>query len=145
MEVALGEDGLALIQEYAAPDEEFTYRVWFLTSGEKDAVPKVQHAVQVRSPTFNSCALNSQIQMKPWKVPSEIAAAVENLAKAAESDAGSVEFLLHEGLPLFYDFNLVSSFPPPTVSSTEEEEEEEDDLYGELAASCLARSHQRNS
>mmetsp|Transcript_108224 Transcript_108224/g.345049 ORF Transcript_108224/g.345049 Transcript_108224/m.345049 type:complete len:294 (-) Transcript_108224:56-937(-) len=99
----VGGDGLALLQEYRAPDQGFTYRVWFLGA-------RVQCAVRVTAPpSFNACVLN--VTHEPWPCPPDVAAAVEGLAAAAGADCGSVELLYADGQPQYFDFNLLSTLP----------------------------------
>ncbi len=104
MEKAFGEDGLALLQEFARPDGGCTYRVFFLGA-------EVQCGVRVRAPGFNACVRSAPAEA--WSVASDVASSVQLLAKRAGADCGSVELLYSQGTPWYFDFNLLSTLPTP--------------------------------
>jgi hypothetical protein len=122
LEKALGDDGVALLQSYAKPDEGVTYRVFFL--GEI-----VQCGVRVRAPAFNACLRSAPHDV--WDVPPPVRAAVGRVAAASGADCGSVELLYSAGEQCWFDFNCLSTLPPAKA-------EGKPDQYDALAQHILA-------
>lgn len=105
MDGAFGEDGVAVLQEYAAPDAGKTYRVWFHSKGEVHCAV----SVEPQDDSYNACVCS--VPNQPWDVPADVAAATRNAAKIAGAECGSVELLYHAGRPMYFDFNLLSTLP----------------------------------
>ena len=117
--VALGADGIALLQQYVRPVGGELYRVFFLGR-------RVQCAVRVRAPAdFNACVRS--VAAEPWQPPEAVAEAVLRCAALTAADCGSVELLFdEEGRARYFDFNLLSTLPPAASGA-----------YDELAAHVL--------
>ena len=108
VDAALGEDGLAVIQNFVAPLDGYTYRVYFLDGAVQCAV-KV-HATAVDG--FNACVL-SCAELAVWEVPDDVAQHVTAMARTAGANVGSIELLYvaESSRPQFFDFNLLSTYP----------------------------------
>ncbi|CAK0873779.1 unnamed protein product [Prorocentrum cordatum] len=125
LSAALGEEGVALLQEFQEPDEGCTYRAWFLQG-------QVHCGVRVRAPSFNACVGGAPHE--PWPVPTDIATLCCRMAELAGADCGSVEWLYAGGRPWFFDFNLLSTLPEAAPQG---------DPYEQLARAVLARAEGR--
>ena len=123
-DVGLGEEGVALLQDYLEPAGGAVYRVWV-------AGRRVQCAVQVVGPGAACMAgacqrgANKQHHIQAWDPPQDVADGVVEAMAACGADCGSVELLYPaaeprggaaEGdapQPLFFDVNMLSTLPQP--------------------------------
>jgi glutathione synthase/RimK-type ligase-like ATP-grasp enzyme len=111
----VGVNGVSLIQEYAPRREGRITRIETLNG-------RYLYALDIESPgeTFDLCPADAcmvrpgaaALTMTRTTPPDEIIEAAELIARAAELDIGSVEYLIddRDGSVLFYDINALSNF-----------------------------------
>eukprot|EP00193_Tetraselmis_chui_P008520 CAMPEP_0177752748 /NCGR_PEP_ID=MMETSP0491_2-20121128/1082_1 /TAXON_ID=63592 /ORGANISM="Tetraselmis chuii, Strain PLY429" /LENGTH=350 /DNA_ID=CAMNT_0019267967 /DNA_START=14 /DNA_END=1064 /DNA_ORIENTATION=- len=127
--VKMGEDGMCLLQEYVAPARQETFRVW-VAGGTVQCGVRIWHS---QPDDFGGCmsaacrATQGQKTVHAWRVPTIIEDAVLRVMAACQADCGSIEFLYPEpetsflpgsgrgaeGVPLFFDVNMLSTLPLP--------------------------------
>lgn len=139
---ALGNDGIAMLQEYHAVSE--VYRVFLLDGqvmcGVKVAIsPEFEFAAQCMASAQKRHKTDGSKAVEQHEVPEDIKQDCIRSMKAAHADTGSIEYLLHPttGKPLYYDLNLLSTFPEEEVVGC--------DCWGELADYIISRRIKQDS
>lgn len=133
---SLGNDGIAMLQEYHAVRE--VYRV-FVLNGE--VICGVKVAISQEQEFSAQCMASAQKRKKEdgsqavvkHEVPESIKEDCVRSMKAAHADVGSIEYLVHPstGEALYYDLNLLSTFPEEAVAGR--------DCWAALADYILSR------
>ena len=157
-------DGIRLVQNYIQPADDCIYRVWFLVDccckGDKKKKKKVQCSVQRRvgsetaandltagcvggvcqRPQSNASTTATPSWLQACVVSDEIQQDVQRIvSQIPDAHAGSIEYLWSsDGVPLYFDLNLLSTLPlPETVQQADEVWGRDYDPWMELARSIL--------
>lgn len=137
---SLGSDGIAMLQEYHQVSD--VYRVFVL--GGK-VICGVKVAISQEQESFAQCMASAQKRRKTdgtqavmkYDVPAAVQDDCLRSMKAAHADVGSIEYLLHPatGEPLYYDLNLLSTFPDEAVAAR--------DCWADLADYVLSKAKEQ--
>eukprot|EP00941_MAST-03F_sp_MAST-3F-sp1_P004784 g4784.t1 len=132
-------DDLVLLQEYIVPDDQSVYRVWFLdgkcqcavkvfrqtnqnsnVNGKgkeenNDATSTIVSKSNFTGGCVGGCSNTKHSSKTPafsaWEIPAKVQFNVEKIAALCKADLGSVEFMYKDGVPLYFDVNMLSTIP----------------------------------
>ena len=121
------EDGVALLQEYVRPADDFIYRVWFLRGRVQCGVRRM--LLDSSNPTNDftagcaggSCSLDYMRKKSKmgattfsWAVTDDVKEDIARILRVIgdDCDAGSIELLYDKaGCKVYFDLNLLSTLP----------------------------------
>ena len=113
----LGNDGVALLQEFLEPKYGIVHRVWFLNGKVQCAVKSTRLGNSINTFTggcaAGACSLKDRVKLEAWEVDDELQQTIEKIVATCKANCGSIEFLYHNSSPepFFFDLNMVSTFP----------------------------------